>query len=173
MSNLTDNTTQLENFLARLNAIPESGSIQNKMELISSYTFTGEETSKVVYVSKDMNGNDFNLDEVVIYINLGANVTIPSGETYSCYVNKESISECMFYKNGNGSSGRYYQAYAKRCDEGCWLNIGYLNAANATYNGQVYYNYIMNGVDYIYKLKINMPITQAGATVKVYGRRAI
>lgn len=145
--------------------------VENKMELIGEYTYTGKETSKAVYFSKDKNGNPLKLDEIAIYIDLGASVSIPSGQAYSCYVNAEGLDECMFYKSGNGSSVRYYQAYAKRCDKGYWFNIGYINMASATYNGQAYYNYVMSDVDYIYKLKVNMPLIQAGAKLRVYGRR--
>jgi hypothetical protein len=145
--------------------------VENKMELIGEYTYTGKETSRAVYFSKDKNGNPLKLDEVAIYIDLGSSVAVQSGQSYSCYVNAEGLDECMFYKSGNGSSVRYYQAYAKRCSKGYWLNVGYINMASATYNGQAYYNYVMSDVDYIYKLKVSMPLIQAGAKLRVYGRR--
>ena len=151
----------------------EGKTLYRGMELINEYTFTGKETNKIVYFATDLNGNSFNLDELAVFIDMGSEVTINNSNRYSCYVNSYNAIECAFYKNGSsgGTTGRYFQAYAKRCDKGYWNSMSYSNLVSDTYSGEARFSYLMSGVDYIYRLRVAMPLIQAGAKVSIYGRR--
>lgn len=143
------------------------------MELINEYTFTGEETNNYVVFSQDLYGNSFNLDEVEIYVDLGEEVPFASLKIFSCYVNNYTVGEVLFYKGVSAASqnGRYFQGYAKRSAKNHWFTIGYNVLSTNGYSGEIRGSYFGGGIDYIYRLRVAMPIIKAGAKVSIYGRR--
>lgn len=153
-------------------AVNEAIHKNNGMDLIGEYVFTGEETSTKVTFSTDANGNSFNLDEVFIEIVLGASTSMAADEYYSCYTNGMSTSEVLFYRGSKNSTAKIYQAYGRRLANTDWMTMCYPSYVASSYNAQWYSSYTMNGVDYIYKLRIDAGIVVAGTKIKVYGRRA-
>lgn len=139
------------------------------MELINSYTFTGEETSTHIVFSKDADGKDIKLDEVFIEINYGDSINFEA--TFSCYANEYSSKECMFYKSG-AQSGRYFYFYGKRCGSEQWFTLVSQKVSSQPYNGVPYFSYAMSGVDYITRLRIVDGLNRAGVKISIYGRGA-
>ncbi len=147
----------------------EGKTLYRGMELINKYTFTGKETSVEIKINKDTNGNAFSLDEVVVFFDYGAQVTLDE-DAYT-YANAANTSALCMHYTYKGRTGRYYQAYGKRCANGFWLVQAFATIASNLYNGGFYGAYSISGADYINSLTICAGIIQAGAKITVYGRR--
>lgn len=164
-SQIGDIETALDNKVDK----EDGKTLYRSMELIYEYPFSGNEQTDLIRINKDKNGENFILDEVLVYVDYGAQIT--TTDTFDCYNNGGTdVGSCMFYIGAN-AKGRYYQAYAKRCTNGFWFAQAYETLKSERSYGSFNGARIMSSIDYIKSLDIDMGIIQAGAKVRVYGRR--